>query len=92
MYKRYSLPIGYSGHETGLASSLAAVCLGACVVERHITLDRSLWGTDHAASLEPSGIMRLMRDIRLIEKSMGDGVKRVIEREYPIIKKLRRKG
>ncbi|MFZ3114853.1 MAG: N-acetylneuraminate synthase family protein [Syntrophales bacterium] len=90
--KRYNVPIGYSGHETGLASSVAAVCIGACAVERHITLDRSLWGTDHAASLEPSGIMRLIRDIRLIEKSMGDGEKRVIEREYPIIKKLRRKG
>lgn len=90
--ERYGVPIGYSGHETGLASSVAAVCIGACFVERHITLDRSLWGTDHAASLEPSGIMRLIRDIRLIEKSMGDGVKRVIEREYPIIKKLRRKG
>ena len=90
--ERYGVPIGYSGHETGLASSVAAVCIGACLVERHITLDRSLWGTDHAASLEPSGIMRLIRDIRLIEKSMGDGVKRVIEREYPIIKKLRRKG
>jgi N-acetylneuraminate synthase len=90
--ERYGVPIGYSGHETGLASSVAAVCIGACLVERHITLDRSLWGTDHAASLEPSGIMRLIRDIRLIEKSMGDGEKRVIEREFPIIKKLRRKG
>ncbi|EKD88443.1 MAG: hypothetical protein ACD_34C00534G0003 [uncultured bacterium] len=90
--ERYGVPIGYSGHETGLASSVAAVCIGACVVERHITLDRSLWGTDHAASLEPSGIMRLMRDIRLVETSMGDGEKRVIEREFPIIKKLRRKG
>jgi N-acetylneuraminate synthase len=90
--ERYSVPIGYSGHETGLASSVAAVCIGACIVERHVTLDRSLWGTDHAASLEPSGIMRLMRDIRLVETSAGDGEKRVIEREFPIIKKLRRKG
>jgi N-acetylneuraminate synthase len=90
--EKYGVPIGYSGHETGLASSVAAACIGACFVERHITLDRSLWGTDHAASLEPSGIMRLMRDVRLVENSMGDGEKRVIEREFPIIKKLRRKG
>ncbi len=92
MHKRFGIPVGYSGHETGLASSVAAVALGACVLERHITLDRSLWGTDQAASLEPSGITRLIRDVRLIEKSMGDGVKRVIEREVPVIKKLRRKG
>jgi N-acetylneuraminate synthase len=89
--ERYGVPVGYSGHESGLASTVAAVALGACTVERHITLDRSMWGTDHAASLEPTGITRLVRDIRLIEKSMGDGVKRVIEREFPVIKKLRRK-
>jgi N-acetylneuraminate synthase len=88
--RRYGVPIGYSGHETGLPSSVAAVALGASVVERHITLDRSMWGSDHAASLEPNGITRLVRDIRLIETSMGDGVKRVIEREVPIMKKLRR--
>ncbi len=88
---RYGVQIGYSGHETGIASSVAAVALGACVVERHITLDRAMWGSDHAASLEPSGLTRVIRDIRLIEKSMGDGVKRVIERELPIQKKLRRK-
>ncbi len=88
--QRYGVPVGYSGHETGLPSSVAAVALGACVVERHITLDRSMWGSDHAASLEPNGITRLVRDIRLIETSMGDGVKRVIEREVPIMKKLRR--
>jgi N-acetylneuraminate synthase len=88
---RYGVPVGYSGHETGLASSVAAVALGACIVERHISLDRSMWGTDQAASLEPSGMTRLVRDIRLVEKSMGDGVKRVIEREVPIMKKLRRK-
>ena len=89
---RYGVPVGYSGHETGLPSSVAAVVLGACTIERHITLDRSMWGSDHAASLEPNGITRLVRDIRLIEKSMGDGVKRVLEREQPIIKKLRRVG
>jgi N-acetylneuraminate synthase len=90
--ERYGVPVGYSGHETGLASSVAAAVLGSCIVERHITLDRSMWGSDHAASLEPNGITRLIRDIRLIEKSMGDGVKRVLEREQPIIKKLRRVG
>ena len=89
---RYRVPVGYSGHETGLPSSIAAAVLGACMIERHITLDRSMWGSDHAASLEPNGITRLVRDIRLIEKSMGDGVKRVLEREQPIIKKLRRVG
>jgi N-acetylneuraminate synthase len=88
--QRYNVPVGYSGHETGLPSSVAAKVLGACMIERHITLDRSMWGSDHAASLEPNGIMRLVRDIRLVETSMGDGVKRVIEREFPIMKKLRR--
>jgi N-acetylneuraminate synthase len=90
--ERYGVPVGYSGHETGLPSSVAAAVMGACIVERHITLDRSMWGSDHAASLEPNGITRLVRDIRLIEKSKGDGVKRVLEREQPIIKKLRRVG
>ncbi len=90
--QRYALPIGYSGHETGLPSSVAAVALGSCVVERHITLDRAMWGSDQAASLGPSGIIKLVSEIRLVESAMGDGVKRVIEREKPIIKKLRRKG
>jgi len=89
---RYGVPVGYSGHETGLPSSVAAAVLGACIIERHITLDRSMWGSDHAASLEPNGITRLVRDIRLIERSKGDGIKRVLEREQPIIKKLRRVG
>jgi len=90
--KRYGLLVGYSGHETGIPSSVAAAALGACVVERHITLDRSMWGSDQAASLEPSGITRLARDIRLVETSMGDGVKRVEEREIAVMKKLRRVG
>jgi len=89
---RYQVPVGYSGHETGIPSSVAAVVMGACMLERHITMDRSMWGSDHAASLEPNGITRLIRDVRLIEKSMGDGVKRVLEREQPIIHKLRRVG
>lgn len=88
--KRYGVPTGYSGHETGLPSSVAAVALGACVVERHITLDRAMWGSDHAASVEPNGITRLVRDIRLVETSFGDGIKRVHAREQPILKKLRR--
>ncbi len=89
---RYGIPVGYSGHETGIPTSVAAVVLGSCCVERHITMDRAMWGSDQAASLEPNGISRLVRDIRLIEQSMGDGVKRVYEREVPIIKKLRRVG
>jgi len=90
--KRYGVPVGYSGHETGIASSSAAVALGACIVERHITLERSMWGSDQAASLGPSGLTRLVRDIRLVEMSLGSDTKRVFEREIPIMKKLRRVG
>jgi len=92
MAKRYGVPIGYSGHETGIPTSVCAAALGACAIERHITLDRASWGSDQAASLEPNGITRLVRDIRLWEQAKGDGVKRVYERELPIIKKLRRVG
>jgi len=92
MAAKYGVPIGYSGHETGIPTSVAAAALGACMVERHITMDRAMWGSDQSASLEPNGISRLVRDIRLVEQSMGDGVKRVYEREVPIIKKLRRVG
>ncbi|MGC2321577.1 MAG: N-acetylneuraminate synthase family protein [Terriglobales bacterium] len=90
--ERYRVPVGYSGHETGLPSSIAAAAIGACMIERHITLDRSMWGSDHAASLEPNGVNKLVGYVRLVEKSMGDGVKRVLEREQPVIKKLRRVG
>jgi N-acetylneuraminate synthase len=90
--RRYGVPVGYSGHETGLPTSVAAVVLGASLVERHITMDRAMWGSDHAASLEPNGINRLIRDIRLVESSLGDGVKRVFDSEKPIIQKLRRVG
>jgi N-acetylneuraminate synthase len=90
--ERYGVPVGYSGHETGLPSTVAAVALGACCVERHITLDRAMWGSDHAASLEPNGITKIVSYIRTVEQSLGDGVKRVVEREQPIIKKLRRVG
>lgn len=89
--ERYNVPVGYSGHETGLASSSAAVAIGACVVERHITLDRAMWGSDQAASLGTSGVIKLVKDIRLVELSLGDGVKKVTEKEIPIISKLRRK-
>jgi N-acetylneuraminate synthase len=92
MAERYHLPIGYSGHETGIPTSVAASVLGACCVERHITMDRAMWGSDQAASLEPNGISRLVRDIRLCEQSMGDGIKRVYDEEIPVMKKLRRVG
>jgi N-acetylneuraminate synthase len=88
--ERYQIPIGYSGHETGIPSSVAAVALGACIIERHITVDRAMWGSDQAASLEPNGITRLVRDIRLIERSMGTGVRKVLDRELPLIARLRR--
>lgn len=90
--ERYDVPVGYSGHETGIASSVAAVAMGACMVERHITTDRSMWGSDQAASLEPSGLNRLVRDIRLVEEAFGDGQKRVLDAEIPIMEKLRRVG
>src|SRR5205814_4968538 len=86
----FGLPTGYSGHEVGLQTTYAAVVLGACFIERHITLDRAMWGSDHAASVEPQGFMRLVRDIRTIESSLGDGVKRVYESEVPIINRPRR--
>lgn len=90
--RRYGILVGYSGHETGIATSVAAVALGACVIERHITLERSMWGSDQAASLGPSGLTKLTRDIRLVEMAMGSGEKRVHEREIPVMKKLRRVG
>ncbi len=91
LQKRYpGVPIGYSGHERGLQISIAAVALGAVAVERHITLDRTMWGSDHAASLEPQGFEHLVRDIRVIGEAMGDGVKRVFPGELAPLAKLRR--
>jgi len=84
------VPVGYSGHERGLQISLAAVAMGAVAVERHITLDRTMWGSDHAASLEPGGLATLVRDIRIIEAARGDGVKRVFPGEEAPKAKLRR--
>jgi N-acetylneuraminate synthase len=87
---RYEIPVGYSGHEVGLQTTYAAVVLGACYVERHITLDRAMWGSDQAASVEPSGLMRLVRDIRVIERALGDGRKQVYDSEQPLLLRLRR--
>lgn len=83
-------PIGYSGHETGLATTVAAVAMGAAFVERHFTLDRAMWGSDHAASVEPQGMHKLIRDIRDVELALGDGIKRVYESEMGAMKRLRR--
>jgi len=88
--ENFNCPIGYSGHEVGVYSSLVAAVLGACAVERHITLDRAMWGSDQAASLEPQGLNRLVRDIRLAPVWLGDGKKRVFESEIPILQKLRK--
>jgi N-acetylneuraminate synthase len=86
----FDVPVGYSGHETGLQTTVAAVVLGAAFVERHITLDRAMWGSDHGASVEPPGLQRLVRDIRVVEQALGDGVKKVYGSELPIRDKLRR--
>jgi N-acetylneuraminate synthase len=87
---RYAVPVGYSGHEVGLQTTVAAVALGASAIERHITLDRTLWGSDQAASVEPGGLNRLVRDIRVVEQALGDGRKRVYDSEIPSMEKLRR--
>jgi len=84
------ISIGYSGHEVGLYTTYAAAVLGTCAIERHISLDRAMWGSDQAASVEPQGMKRLVRDIRGLKESMGDGIIRVYESEKPIITKLRR--
>ena len=84
------VPVGYSGHEPGLQISLAAAALGATAIERHITLDRTMWGSDHAASLEPAGLQHLVRDIRIIESALGDGIKRIMPGEEAPMAKLRR--
>lgn len=83
-------PIGYSGHEVGLPTTVAAVAMGACYVERHITLDRAMWGSDQAASVEPHGFERLVKYIRVVEAAMGDGIKKVYDSELPVRAKLRR--
>jgi N-acetylneuraminate synthase len=92
LIERYDVPIGYSGHEVGLYTTLSAMVLGACVLERHITLDRATWGSDQAASVEPQGLTRLVKDVRAVEVALGDGIKRVYESEIPVMRKLRRVG
>lgn len=88
----YDVPVGYSGHEVGLYTTFAAVVMGACIVERHITLDRAMWGSDQSASVEPQGFRRLIADIRTWEIAKGDGHIRIYDSEIPIMKKLRRAG
>lgn len=90
--ERYGVPIGYSGHEVGLSTTVAARAIGACVIERHITLDRAMWGSDQAASVEPFGFHRLIKDIRAVESALGDGVKVVYDSEIAVREKLRRVG
>ena len=86
----FGTPIGYSGHEVGLPTTVPAVAFGACYIERHITLDRAMWGSAQAASIEPGGLERLVHYIRVVEEALGDGVKRVYDSEVPIMKRLRR--
>jgi len=88
--ERYGCLVGYSGHEVGLQTTVAAVALGACVVERHLTLDRSSYGSDQSASVEPHGFKEMVRDIRVVEAAMGDGTKRVFDSELPVKAKLRK--
>jgi N-acetylneuraminate synthase len=90
LIETFSCPIGYSGHEVGLIPTVVAVSMGACMVERHITLDRAMWGSDQAASVEPGGVERLVKYIRVTEKALGDGVKRVYESELTSLSRLRR--
>lgn len=89
---RYDFPVGYSGHEVGLQTTCATVAMGASYIERHITLDRSLWGSDQSASVEPGGLRRMVRDIRVIEEALGDGIKRVYDSEKKQLNRLRRRS
>jgi len=88
--REFSCPVGYSGHEVGLPTTIAAVAFGASYIERHITLDRAMWGSDQAASVEPGGFERLVRYIRVVEEALGDGIKRVYDSELPIKERLRK--
>ena len=87
--QRYDCEVGYSGHEFRLGTSVAAIYLGATIIERHITLDRTMWGSDHLASVEPQGLIKLVKGIRELEIAYGDGVKKVTEAEVKVRKKLR---
>jgi N-acetylneuraminate synthase len=90
--RTFDAPVGYSGHEVGLPTTVAAVAMGACYVERHLTLDRAMWGSDQAASVEPGGFQRLVHYIRTVEAAFGDGVKKVYDSERPVMARLRRTG
>ena len=92
LQEKYDVPIGYSGHEPGLSTTFATAVMGASMIEKHITLDRSLWGSDQAASVEPQGIKKLVEYIAQWEEASGNGIKKVYESEIPIREKLRRKG
>ena len=85
----FDVPVGYSGHEIGLQTTIAAVALGAAFVERHITLDRAMWGSDQAASVEPGGFARLVREVHIVQSALGDGVKRVYDSEIAVRRRLR---
>ena len=87
--ERYNCEVGYSGHEFRLGTTVASVYLGASILERHITLDRTMWGSDHLASVEPQGLMKLVKGVRELEIALGDGVKKVTKGELPVRKKLR---
>ena len=88
--ENYKCEVGYSGHEFRLGTTVAAIYLGATILERHITLDRSMWGSDHLASVEPQGLIKLVRGVRELEEALGDGIKRVTEGEIPSRNKLRK--
>ena len=90
MQKKYNCEVGYSGHEFGLTTTIASICLGATIIERHITLDRTMWGTDQMCSVEPQGLIKLVRGVRELNSALGDGVKIVTETEIPIREKLRK--
>ena len=90
LVETFNCPIGYSGHEVGLIPTVVAVSMGACMIERHITLDRAMWGSDQAASVEPGGLERLVKYVRVTEQALGDGVKRVYQSELSSLRKLRR--
>ena len=87
---RYNCEVGYSGHEFGLTTTIASICMGANIIERHITLDRTMWGTDQMCSVEPQGLIKLVRGIHELNRALGDGIKVVTETEKPIREKLRK--
>ncbi len=87
--ERYACEVGYSGHEFRLGTTVASIYLGATIIERHITLDRTMWGSDHLASVEPQGLIKLVKGVRELEIALGDGNKVVTEGELPVRKKLR---